>query len=728
MAASARISAKDIIALQFVLLSVTAALLAGVIGYRDLEFETEKDFASRRAYIDDLASSFRADLLAGQFDGFLAELQRATGFIGASSLIVTDSNSGREMNVRSPYWNMTGKSNGSEKCGTYPGAMHVSLFKRCLRYQTAVYFDTHKSVPALTISWTSDGNPFISWLRRFLDFVLLFSAMACFLYAVVRYIAYKYLVAPLDHLSTAIQSVPGRMKEGRLGELDVDEMKMASEVSVLARQMQAQLREIDRLQVEVNQAIVVQAVGKMASQVAHDIRSPLSALNMILTSDRGFPEDKRMIVRNSINRINDIANALLRKGREPESAGAKGGERGDGQTKAVMLVSLIDAIISEKRIEYRNRMEIDINADLNGGYGLFARIDAAELARAVSNLINNAVEAIDGPGSVTVKVSSQTDDLVSISVSDSGRGVPSWIISRLGEPGFTYGKNDRQGGGNGLGLAHAKGLAESVGGSLAIRSQERIGTSVIMNLPKADPPVWFVDCLKVRRNTTFVSVDDDQTIHQIWEGRLKSSLPQDSEIRHLKFSSYEAFESWLVDQSDKSNIAILMDFEFIGASNNGLDIILRHGLNESAILVTSRFDEPHVITRAISNNVRMIPKSLAAFLPIAESREPWADAVLLDDDELVHMTWKMTAESENKHVMHFKDADDSFYSELRKLDRRVPVFIDVSLAQGVRGDAVAERVAKLGFKRIRLATGYQADQLSRPSYVERIVGKDPDFR
>ena len=54
-------------------------------------------------------------------------------------------------------------------------------------------------------------------------------------------------------------------------------------------------------------------LGRMASQVSHDIRSPLSALTMLINQLTDVPEDKRTLIRSSFNRINDIANTLLEK-------------------------------------------------------------------------------------------------------------------------------------------------------------------------------------------------------------------------------------------------------------------------------------------------------------------------------------------------------------------------------------------------------------------------------
>jgi signal transduction histidine kinase len=60
-------------------------------------------------------------------------------------------------------------------------------------------------------------------------------------------------------------------------------------------------------------------VGLLASQVAHDIRSPLAALEMVNEELSALPEDLRLLVRNAVGRIKDISNNLLESNRSAHS-------------------------------------------------------------------------------------------------------------------------------------------------------------------------------------------------------------------------------------------------------------------------------------------------------------------------------------------------------------------------------------------------------------------------
>ena len=76
-----------------------------------------------------------------------------------------------------------------------------------------------------------------------------------------------------------------------------------------------------------------------------------------------------------------------------------------------------------------------------GPDSLKAAVDARELQRIVSNLVNNSIEAFTGPGTVDISLASA-----------DGKGIPPEILSRLGRKGETHGKA----GGTGLGLYHAR--------------------------------------------------------------------------------------------------------------------------------------------------------------------------------------------------------------------------------------------------------------------------------
>jgi signal transduction histidine kinase len=340
-------------------------------------------------------------------------------------------------------------------------------------------------------------------------------------------------------------------------------------------------------------------IGEMARQVAHDIRSPLSALNMVTGTLNGqLAEQQRVIIRAATQRINDIANGLL---------GPAGGASQDRKTKTEMLIPLIESVLSEKRAQYRERLELDIQSDLSHGYGLFAAMDSVEISRVLSNLINNSVESLQQGGG-WIKVSAQLNGrFADIVVQDNGAGIPREVLSRVGEQGFSYGKQ-----GSGLGIHHAMQVLKDMQGRFEIKSTPGVGTTVMLSLPLAQPPPWFVRKLMLTSRLV-VSVDDDRTIHQIWATRL-TAMPG-SQIKHCMFSSLEEFEKWFESHGNRSML-VLIDYEFLHQQENGLKIVERLGIAQQSVLVTSRYDDQAVRQKAEELHLGILPKTLAAYIPI----------------------------------------------------------------------------------------------------------------
>jgi len=222
--------------------------------------------------------------------------------------------------------------------------------------------------------------------------------------------------------------------------------------------------------------------NEIAAQVSHDIKSPLMALKVAISDMSGVSEQRLTLIKNAVGRINDIANTL----QHPESP-ATSRSPGESGTKSVLLSPLIESLISEKRMQFREMLKVAIEADLKDANGRFVSVDPVELERALSNLITNSVEAFpQGFGKVVVTVSGSDED-VRLCVSDNGKGIPSSILAKIGEPGFSYGKAGTNSG-NGLGIYHARKTVENAGGVFEITSAEGQGTSVTMTFKRAAPP------------------------------------------------------------------------------------------------------------------------------------------------------------------------------------------------------------------------------------------------
>lgn len=367
------------------------------------------------------------------------------------------------------------------------------------------------------------------------------------------------------------------------------------------------------------------AVSALASQVAHDIRSPLSALDVVEKDLSQLAESKRVMLRGAITRIRDIAHSLLAKDREIRAAINDPGvsEPPTEATSVELVSSLIDAIVSEKRLQYPAKSGLTIEADLSpASYGLFARLNPVAFKRDLSNLINNAVEAVGEAGRVVVGLSAASGRVI-VTVNDDGVGISPDLLPRLGQRGVTFGKA----GGLGLGIHHAKSDAIVWGGELRIDSEPGKGATITISLPCAQPPGWFVPALEFRPGKVVTILDDDASIHQVWQDRFQSlrAAAKGVIIRH--FFRPSELRTWVVENPAQARDALfLVDYELIGERQTGLDLISGLELNTRAILVTSRAEERPIVKRCLGLGVRIIPKSLAGFVPASVSTDTEAPA------------------------------------------------------------------------------------------------------
>lgn len=99
------------------------------------------------------------------------------------------------------------------------------------------------------------------------------------------------------------------------------------------------------------------------------------------------------------------------------------------------------------------------------------------------------------------------------------------------------------------------------------------------------------------------------------------------------------------------------------------------------------------------------------------------DAILLDDDILVHMTWKLAAKVRGKRLETFSSLNE-LLPRLDTLDSKTPIYIDSNLGGGLRGEALAREIHARGYSEIYLATGEEPGRFGEMPWIRAVVGKD----
>ncbi len=517
----------------------------------------------------------------------------------------------------------------------------------------------------------------------------------------------------------------------------VEEQRIAEFQTIWGSLNDVSTRLLELKETQQNQ-LKLETIVKLAAQVAHDIRSPLTALKVVSGHLAELPEEKRIMIRNAVQRIEDIANDLAGK------KAASVAEAAEHEALSVQLLSsLIEPLISEKRIQFRARLGIEIQCPLDAqAYGAFARVQAVELKRVISNVVNNAVEAMKGDGSVTVTLS-QTSETVHIFIDDTGQGIPEELLPQLMQRGATFGKAT----GSGLGLYHAKTTIEAWGGSLELSSTVGEGTTVSITLPRAEAPNWFVPNLALASHSTIVVIDDDASIHNIWDERFAALDFAQHDIHAQHFSSgTDAYTSIHRSPDPSTHSLYLCDYELLGDPDNGLDLIEKLGVQARAILVTSRYEEPQVQARCAQLGVRLIPKGLAGYVPIKicaevpggkcadeiptrdvlsgpltqpspngerEEKNPGYRVLLIDDDEGIRWAWELEREKLGIGVL-------SVFSSFEECELAAPdyaaydfAFVDKHIEHSAWAlDQTISELKSRGVKRVFVASGENAQALA----------------
>jgi two-component system sensor histidine kinase HydH len=142
----------------------------------------------------------------------------------------------------------------------------------------------------------------------------------------------------------------------------------------------------------------------------------------------------------------------------------------DVRAEAEDALRIIEPRVEERGIQTKIVQEEDLPKIL---------ADPESLRSVFTNLVINAVEAIDGSGgTVSIHLSKANDDFVRIEISDTGCGIPADDITKLFEPYFSTKET-----GTGLGLAIVKKAIDDHGGTIAVSSKPGTGTTFTITLP-----------------------------------------------------------------------------------------------------------------------------------------------------------------------------------------------------------------------------------------------------
>jgi len=216
------------------------------------------------------------------------------------------------------------------------------------------------------------------------------------------------------------------------------------------------------------------AIGQLAAGIAHEVNNPLGGMRNCLKSMKETPDDREMrdryleLLDKGLMRIGHTVRQLLNFGRETPIT-----------PQETDIDSLIKACFELLSFHLKN---IDLLLDLaiTNPY----RLDGEVLKQALINIGLNAVQAMPEGGALTV-TSREEKEWLTLTVKDTGQGIPPDHLGRIFEPFFT---TKTPGSGTGLGLSVSFSLIKRMGGHIEVNSRPGEGSTFSITLPRFATP------------------------------------------------------------------------------------------------------------------------------------------------------------------------------------------------------------------------------------------------
>ncbi len=255
--------------------------------------------------------------------------------------------------------------------------------------------------------------------------------------------------------------------------------RSADATNTLERKVAEAVRDAEIAQARLLDGQKHEAIGRLTGGLAHDFNNLLQTISMGLSVlERHTTDEMGRRMLDASSRATRKATGLVRQMLSFSR----------GQPLKPQAVDLGDFLLRSqeligKAVGSRLRLQAQIEPDLPPVF-----VDPTQMELAILNLIFNSRDAMPGGGVVFIRGRRDPtrSGFVSLEVEDSGEGIGADALAKVFEPYFT---TKPVGSGSGLGLAQVAAFAKQSGGTVGIRSQVGVGTSVSILLPIAHGPV-----------------------------------------------------------------------------------------------------------------------------------------------------------------------------------------------------------------------------------------------
>lgn len=472
------------------------------------------------------------------------------------------------------------------------------------------------------------------------------------------------------------------------------------------------------------------------ARLAHDIRSPLAAVEVFLSSGRLTAETREQILMPALGRLRSIAGMLTDPGvardiLTPESTPPAGGDPASAidpaQPQPLFVAGVLDAVVASLRRRGDTGIGERIEWDEAGApYGLFVHLAPSMLRTALEELAAafGSISPLGGAARLRFRL--------------ARRGIEEDAVITVDLPGASFPATEATGGGGepletALEPPAAR-LRRALGpnGRVVCHSGREPRIEVV--IPATAPPSWFLAELGLPAGHAVVVVDDDPWVHHMWERVLRGRGVETAgslEVIHL--ASLEELSARLQEPGFSGSAGLyLIDDNYRGSAQSGLDLLERcTEIVPQAVLVTGRWEDPQVRGRSVALGLRLLPKHLAPRIPLASARGPRPaslearpDAILIDDHIWIRKGWELSAAQAGRRLLTCATMQE-FLARQAEIDRATVLFIDSDLRDELPGERFAWSLFDAGFRRIYLATGFDPERFPPMPWLRGVIGKDP---
>jgi signal transduction histidine kinase len=283
----------------------------------------------------------------------------------------------------------------------------------------------------------------------------------------------RRISGPIRDLTQATRRIAGGDLRTRVATVSRDELKnLVDSFNQMASDLERQRRDLER-------SNRLAAWAEMARQVAHEVKNPLTPIQLSTEHLQRVWRDGAADFGATLEACTDTILRQVRTLRGIVTEFSAFARPPAPEPEEVDLGRLVEEAVRP----YRNALPPGVALDVEVGTALpNLRLDRRLVARAVVNLLENALQAVGDGGRIVVRVGASNGDL-EVEVEDDGPGLAPDSLARAFEPFFSTKSH-----GSGLGLALVRRVAEDHGGSATLTSTLGQGTQARIRLPLSVQP------------------------------------------------------------------------------------------------------------------------------------------------------------------------------------------------------------------------------------------------